>query len=952
MRLRKILLCLMVLTGVAVTTASYVRGRVTDDTGEGLPGASVTIFSLPDTVPGLTAMTDENGEYVIPVDSAGRYLLLYSMTGTEPAALDVDVKEDTDTLTAEPVMLTENATMLGEVVVKGVKTAVISKQDTLEFNADSYHVRTNSNVEDLLKRLPGVEVGSDGSITSGGKSVTKILVDGEEFFSDDPKAATKNLPSSMIDKVQVVNRKSDLARLTGVDDGEEETVINLTVKKGMKNGWFGNVEAGYGTDDRYKYSFNINRFYNGNQISLIGGGNNINEMGFTDRGRGRFAGFGGLNGINTTRHIGINFNVGNKEKFRVGGNVIYSYSDRKAIQSSETEFLFPDSVSWQSSSGSARDKGHNVNADFRMQWKIDEANTIDFRPRFSYSHRDETLEEATALNAGDTHRTPVNNSEQQRRQRGDSYELSGNLIFNHNFLSHPGRSLSFQGRYNFSDSRTYEYSWSRIKYYLLSEQDEELYRYLHNRSWNSGVDGRITWTEPIGDASRGNYLTFAYSVNYKWNNADRLTYSLDPLLYNGTLASPPSDAPDGITADESLSNRFRNRFFTQEAQIGYKRITSKYNLEAGIIFSPASSQSEDLINSARNIPTRWVYNFSPFLRYRLKFGSGALRINYRARTSQPSMSQLQPVADISDPLHITVGNPELKPSFTQTVMAHFNQFDTESQRSLFAVLHAQYTNNNIASRTVTDAETGVRTTTYTNVNGDWNLMGMGMITQPFRNRNWRFEGRLRANYSSSAGFINGERNRSGNLGIAPELGLTFTSDIFQFSLGPSYSYQLATASMPDQPNRSIHSYGFNANAALYLPFGLELTSDLNMAHNSGYASGYNSNQWLWNAQLSYSLLRNKSLTLSFSVYDILQMKKNISRSVSAASIIDSRVNDLTRYCMFTITWKFNSFGSKKDIPEMDGMRGPGGHDGPPPGNERNGRPSAPPAGAPMGPPGM
>lgn len=933
MRLKPFIPCLMALGGIAAaqTFIPSRQMRGDNDVADGRHAASNRGDSVPESI--VTVIEEMNDPDTVAIVSDS----IATIAPDSTAIINSD-SIDWDAVDWDSMF---DSTLLDEIVVTGVKTAVIAKQDTIEYNAGSFKTATNANVEDLLKKLPGVEVGSDGSITSGGKSVTKILVNGKEFFSDDPTAATKNIPSDMVDKVQVVQRKSDLAQLTGVDDGEEETVINLTVKKNMENGWFGNVEAGYGTDGRYKYSFMVNRFQNGNQLTLLGGGNNVNQQGFADRGRGRFGGFGGNNGINSTQHIGINFNVGKGDSLRFGGNVMYSHSDRKTYETRNTQYLLPDSVSYLDSWQSTRDRGHNIFADLRLQWKIDAANTIDFRPRFSYSHRDMERNDTSALFAGDVARTQVNKTDNRRRVAGDSYDVSANLIYNHNFLSHPGRSISFQGRYSFADSRQNEFSWSKLQYFLLTGQDEDLFRYIDTHTWSNSVNGRLTWTEPLGDVSRGNFLTIAYNVDYRWNNADKLTYGLDPADFTGFLPDPTGKVPVGAERDDDLSNRFRNRFFTQELQVGYKKVAKKYNLQAGITFSPSSSGSEDLINDARNIPTRWVWNVAPFLNMRWKFdNSSSLRVNYRARTSQPSMSQLQPVADISDPMNVTVGNPDLKPSFSQSLMAHYNGFDTSSQRSIFGVLSAGLTTNNVVSRTVTDSETGVRTTSYENMNGDWNLMAMGMITQPFRNRAWRFNARLQARYSSSGGYINGERNRSGNLVIFPSAGVTFTHDIFQLSVAPTYSYQLATATLPQQPDRSVHSYGFDANGALYLPFGLELTTDLNMSKTTGYAAGYNSTQWLWNAQLSYSFLRNKQLTLSLSVYDILQMKKNISRSVSAASIVDARINDLTRYAMVTLTWKFNTFGSSSDIPKVDA--GPGDHgrgdrpQGPPPGGERGG----------------
>ena len=331
----------------ASALAATVKGKITDIDGQPLPGTSVQLVALPDTIRAGYQLSSDNGDFSFNKIKPGSYVLLASMTGMEEIGKTIEVKDSAQTLDLGKIVLSENAYTLNEAVVTAVKAAVVAKQDTIEFNAGSYHTAPNATVNDLLKKLPGVEVGEDGAITSNGKSITKILVNGKEFFGDDPQMATKNLPSDMVDKVQVVDRKSDLARLTGVDDGEEETVINLTVKKDMNNGWFGNVGGGYGTDGRYQGSFVVNNFNNGNQITILGGANNINESGFSDRGRGRFRDFGGSGGINRSQRFGLNFNVGKDEIFRVGGNVLYSHSDRNSTRRTATQYLFPDSVSTQ-----------------------------------------------------------------------------------------------------------------------------------------------------------------------------------------------------------------------------------------------------------------------------------------------------------------------------------------------------------------------------------------------------------------------------------------------------------------------------------------------------------------------------------------------------------------------------------------------------------------------------
>lgn len=929
---------LLIVFGYVSLIAGDIKGTVVDIDDEPLPGASVTLKIMPDSVTTALQATNVDGNFLIDNLKNGRYQLTVSMTGMEDVVKYINITDSSNNISVGKITLSENAIVLKETVVTGVRAAVVAKQDTIEFNADSYHTATNSTVDQLLKRLPGVEVGSDGSITSNGKTITKILVDGKEFFADDPQMATKNLPSNMVDKIQVIDRKSDLARLTGIDDGEEETVINLKVKKDMNNGWFGNVSGGYGYDDKYSGSFVINNFNNGNQITLLGGLNNINERGFTDRGRGRFRDFGGSGGITTAQRLGLNFNVGNEEIFRVGGNVLYSHSDRKVTQKSATQFLLPDSVSYQDAGSYNNDKGHNLNVDLRLQWNINENNTLDFRPRFSMNFRDAERIDSSILRAGDPMMSLVNENLNFQNNKGKSYETSGNFIFNHKFASKPGRAFSVNVQYTFSKTLQKALTWSNILYFLLNDMDEELYRYLDNKSFSNSVEGRLTWTEPIGNVQKGNFMTFSYRTRYQWNNSDQFTYNLPIPEFNDPDLSVGNKVPPGAEFDPDLSNSFRNKFFTQELQVGYKKVSKTVNLEAGLLFSPSSSSSTDLINDARNIPTRWVWNVSPFANARVKFSNtSSLRANYRARTSQPSMSQLQPVPDVSDPLNIKIGNPELKPTFTQNISLNFNNFNQDRQQSVMLMFNAQYSLNSIVSRTVSDAETGGRTTTYSNVNGNTNLFFMGMYTGPFSNRKWRFNARFNSRYASTPGYINGDFNRSDNITLSPAAGITFSSDIFQISVNPNYSYNTVINSLPDQKNRKTQSYGFNADASLYLPFGLDLTTDLNFAANSGYTTGYNINQWLWNAQLSYSFLSDKSLTFSVKAYDILHQKKNISRSVGASSIVDTEYNDLTRYVMFSLTWSFNTLKKKN--------KGPTGEDqmfmGPPPGG---GRPMGPPPG--------
>lgn len=939
----KALLCkalaLALVMGLSLALCSYnVTGVVVDTDKEPLIGASVRLLSPRDSAVIATTVANNNGRFNIRQVNNGSYILEAAYIGS--ATQTRRIKVAGQNLKLDTLVLAEDAYTLGDVVITGQRTPITVKEDTVEFNADAYKTQPNAVVEDLLKRLPGVEVDANGKITSNGKEITKILVDGKEFFSDDPKVASKNLPVNMVDKLQVVDRKSDLARMTGVDDGEEETVINLTVKKGMKNGWFGNVEAGYGTDDRYKGSFVVNRFWNNNQLTLLGGINNINEPGFTDGASGRFRRFGGDNGLQTSRALGLNFNVGKDENLRVGGNVMYSNTSSRTITSQDRQMLFPnDSSSYLNSYKTARDNGHNLRADFRVQWKPDSLNTFEFRPNFSYSHNRSFSNDSSLTSAGDAMRSPVTHSNNINTSRGDSWSAGARIIYNHKFRSRPGRSFSIMANISTSNTREKEDAWSLNRFYLLGDSIDLYDQYIDNHTWNTTASARVTWTEPLGDIKKGNFLTLAYNIQYRWNNADRMTYD-NPMA--DILGPGERPAIDSLMWNVDLSNRFRNYYMNQDIRLGYKHITKATNLEVGISLVPQMSRSKDLVNDERSIPTRHTFNVAPFLRYRWKISkTRSFNINYRGRTSLPTMTQLQPVADMSDPLKIVVGNPNLDPSFTHHIQFRFQDFNQEAQRSIMAMLFTQITQNSIVSRTSFDSTTGGQTTTYANVNGVWNAFGMMMFSMPLKfNRAFQFSNHLNFRYNHGVGFNNDARNTSSTLNASISPGLAWRPANLELEIRPRYDIQTTAStfsrSTADGASNTIHSYGGMFYGTYYTPIGITLQTDLNYTATSGYAPGYNKKEWMWNASIAYSFLRGQSATVTLKAYDLLKQRSNISRTVTANYIDDISYNSLGRYFMVTFTYKFNTFGKGNEPANRNERRGPGG---PPPGNgPRGGRP--------------
>ena len=736
----------------------------------------------------------------------------------------------------------------------------------------------------------------------------------------------------MIEKLQVVDRKSNMARLTGVDDGEDETVINLTFKRGMNQGWFGTAETGYGTDDRYMASFNVNRFWNGNQVTLLGNFNNTNQLGFTDSNGNRFRRFGGNNGITESRALGLNFNVGKEDIIRIGGDVMWSNTDRKSITRQEREYLFSDYSTFAKINKYSRDRGNNFRGDFRVLWKPDSFNTLEVRPNFSLnfnkSRSTENTDYFNRYHEHASHNATGSNSD------GDSYEFGGRIIYSHSFKNHRGRSFSLSSNYRYSNVIENESSFSDFIRLLEDDPDNEmdipdkLDQYNDNKTWSNQIMGQFTWTEPLGDVSNGNYLTFSYRANYRWNNADKLVYNL-PDDYDLGIYPPVTIGPGGsyipVEPDPKYSNRYRNNYFNQQIRAGYRKVTKNANLEVGLALVPQMSKSIFLDNADKNID-RWVWNYAPFLRYRYKFSKqSSIQVNYRGQSSQPSMTQLQPVLDISNPTNQIQGNPNLDPSFNHNLMVRYQNFSMESQRSVMLMANIQMTQNAIISATQM-YENGSRLTRYINVNGVWNGRLMNMFSMPFRNKKWSFSNHIFTNASRTIGYNNNQKNTSLTFMVSENPGITFRPDNFELELRPRYSLQTTHNTVQVQGNQTVHSYGGRFDGSYYTSWGLTLQTDINYSATSGYAAGYNTRTWLWNATLSQQFLKSKSLTLAVKVFDLLNQRSNIRRTVTANYIDDIEYNSLTRYFMVTLSYRFNSFG-KGNRPEGFEERGPGGRRG-------------------------
>lgn len=914
-------------SGVNVTGSVVEQGSDTP-----IEQATVRLLNVKDSAMVRGVVSARNGSFTLKNVKKGSYLLHITFIGYDPLYQPLQITGKKNPVNVGKLELSDGAIELGEAVVIGKAPEVTVRNDTVEYNADSYKVTEGSVLEDLLKKMPGVEVDSEGKITVNGKEVKKVMVDGKEFFSDDPKVASKNLPAKMIDKLQVLDKKSDMAQMTGFDDGEEETVINLTVKPGMKQGWFGNAYGGYGSKDRYEGNAMVNRFVNNDQITFMGGTNNTNNMGFSDLastmfsgmggGGGRRGGFGAGSGITSSGNAGLNFSKEFKpDKLTLGGNTRYSHSDNDARSKSDRQNILPgDSSSYDNSEAMSRTKSDNFGVDFRLEWKPDTMTQLIFRPSFSLSHSmNDNFSDATTL---DNERDTVNTNKSSNYSESNGYNLNASIDFSRK-LNNKGRV--FSATLSGGNSNSYSDGMNRSDIVYFNQTDALKNSIIDQRSRydNKGFNYRayVSWVEPIG---HNNFIQATYSISQRKQEALKNVYNQDA---------------DGIynVLDSAYSQSYRNNFISQRASLSFKSQRAKFNYTIGLNLDPSYSSSENFVgDTTLSKITRKVVNLSPMAQFNYMFDKRTnLRIMYNGRTSQPSMTQLQPVADISDPTNITIGNPDLNPRYTNNVFIRFQQFTPEKQRAFMIMANGSYIINDIVSYTSYNQETGVKTTTYKNVNGNYSGNVRMMLNTPLKNKKFSINSMTMASFANSNGYINEEKNTNRNLILSERGGIDFRSSYLDLGVNGNIRYNATSNSLQKENNQNTFNYGAGGYTTIYLPLNFKIESDVNWSTNSGYGDGFKQNEVLWNASASKSFLKNNQGTLRFKIYDILQQRSNISRSVTASYIQDSEYNTLGSYFMVHFIYRFSIFkgGASASDVKTPGRGGRGrGPMGAPPGH--------------------
>ena len=920
----------------ASNTPKDVAGTIwgifeSDSAGMALPGANVRLLRAADSSLVKGMATGPDGRFLFSGVQQGDYILSASFLGHLTSFIPVPATRfrGNRNIDLGKITLRESAIALSGAVIEGQAPEVVVKEDTLEYNPAAFKVQEGSVVEDLLKRMPGIEVEADGAITSAGRSVRRVTVNGKEFFGNDPRMATQNLTVEMIDKVQVIEKQTEQSILTGVDDGETETIINLVIKKNMMKGWMGNITAGMGAlvdnrnneGPRYTAQGRLMKFTEETQTTFIVNGNNINRQGFTDGGNavrmnsgggGDRGGGGGGGGITNSHSFGFNSSTVISEKLRIGGDLSYNFSETFSNRNSFRTNLLIDSVSYRKSESKSENNSHNFVVNGRVEYKPDSVYNIVFVPRLSYNLSNSHSHSLQETFAGDEYRTDVNSSDATTGMKSNGLNLSGDLTISRSFAKKSRRlSLAMSGNLNHSSGNGTNLSDSR--FFLQEGRD----RFLNQESQTStntySYNIRATYVEPLRENLN---LQLSYNIRQNGTRNIRETYDYDGVNFSS------------LNTDYSKS--LDNRFVTQTIGVTLNGTHEKYNYTAGVNIVPSYTQSTSFIKNGisegvdstlNHIKGRKVINYAPQVNFTYRFTRQTnLRFTYRGNTSQPSVTQLDPTLNVTNPLNIRSGNPDLLPSFSNNMSLRFNTNQRETQRSLTATVDYSFTLNEIINYTTNDYDpetgdirpgTGIQHTAPINENGSWRSSGNIMFSTPIgSSKRFRFNATTQLGYRNQIGYTTvrkqSQRNITITTNVSENIGLSYNKNWFYGQLRANVRFSNSTYSLEGKEGKQDANFGITYNTQLTLPWSMGINSDINYRAQRGLSEGYNKDEVIWNAGISKQFLKGNRATLKVEWTDILQQRLNISRNVTANYIEDSEYNALTGYVMVTFSYRFNN----------------------------------------------
>ena len=933
-----------------------VSGAIIDrDTKDPVEQVTVQLLKTDSTyVTG--AISNEKGLFHLNAPENGKYLLKITSVGYKPTVKRVVIEQDKN-LALGNVVVGADAIMLKGAVVTAMAQKVTLKEDTFVYNSAAYRTPEGSVVEELVKRLPGAEVSDDGTIKINGKEVKKILVDGKEFMTGDTKTALKNLPTSIIDKIKAYDEKSDLSKVTGIDDGEEQTVLDFNVKKGMNKGLMSNIDLGIGNKDRYSARGMGGYFNSNNRFLLFGNANNTSDRGFGGGGPRR--GFGGGNGLNASKMLAANYNYEEKNKFKFNTSLRWNHSDGDVWSRRSSENFMGSSSSFSNSLNQNFSRSDSWNGNIRLEWMPDTMTNILFRPSISWTTNDSRSTGISASYNQDPYQyteDPLSDEGIEKmdevdavinRQKSVSLSYSKNnnirgMLQLNRKLNNKGRNVTLRMDAKYTDKDSKSISLQNAHLYLVQNEAGLDSTYQTNRynltpSKDYSYSAQATYSEPLWKAT---FLQFSYKFTYSYSKSDRSTYDFSKYSFDGISPEYGAwgnylgrlDGELGDYRDDKLSRYSEYRNYTHDIQVMMRFIRQKYNLNFGVMIQPQRSKFIQDYQGKYVDTVRTVTNVSPTLDFRYRFSKMSnLRVNYRGTTAQPSISQLLDITDNSDPLNVSMGNPGLKPSFTQNFRLFYNNFVQNHNKGVMTYINFSTTSNSISNKVTYDETTGGRITRPENINGNWNVMGAFMFNCSIDSTGvWNINTGTNLGYNHYVSYLSldksqdSQKNTTQNTTWNERLSLSYRNDWLELSLDGTLAYNHAKNKLQPNSNLDTWQFSYGPSMTLTAPWGTSLNTSLSCSSRRGYSdASMNTDEFVWNAQLSQGFLKGKPLTVMLQFYDLLHQQSTFSRAISSVSRTDTEYNAINSYAMLHVVYRMNLFGGK-DARKGNREEGPGG----------------------------
>lgn len=933
---RIFLACLALLTlTIAHAQDRSISGTVTDQqTKNPLSGATARLTNLSDTNVVRNSITDSTGKFRFGGLSKDSFLLSISYIGYN--AISRIIAVDTSDINLSIAAVSGSNSDMATVIITTTISPVTQKGDTLQFNANQFKVNPDASSEDLVRKIPGITV-ENGEVKAQGETVRRVTLDGRELFGDDATAALRNLPAEVVDKIQVLDRLSDQDRASGVITGETQKEINIVTRAGMRNGQYGRVYAGYGTDDRYSLGGNSTFLKENRRISLVGQSNNVNQQNFSQQdllgvtssgrggggfgGGGNFRGGGGRgggggsfmvgqqNGINRTHAFGVNYADLWGKKIRVSGSYFFNNGKNTTEQESITEYLQPIgglSKINQTSNSVGDNFNHRVN--MRLEYQIDSANQLIITPNLSFQRNESTrLSNVSSFNTiGDISTETINRTMSLR----NGNNLSNNILYSHNFPKR-GRtfSINLNTSYNKRDGESYT-DYTKFDHIESTDSTDNRFSDQSNRTFQTSA--RLSYTEPLSEKSQ---LQFTYNPSWSKSKADQMTYSYDSV------------AKEYSIFNDRLSNVFDNRTTAHNGGIAFRTGDRDNQFNAGINY-----QRTELYNN-RTYPapafegSKAFNNILPNAMARFKLSSRSnMRLFYRTNVNQPSITQLQDVVDATNPPFYSQGNPELKPQYSHSLNGNYTFTNTGKGTVFVANVYAQKSNNYITNATYivvgTDSVIGknrlVRNDQLTkpiNVDGYYNLRSFLTFAFPLKFIKSNFNMNGGVSYSNIPGFFNNQSIESKNYTYS--LGTVISSNVSQyvdFTVSYSANYNTSVAETPgfaskiQKSTQKFFSHRGSVQLNLLSKNGWFFQNDLN---NQLQWQETTEQYWLWNLSVGKKFLKDRKGELKLTAFDVLKQNVSFSRNVSddGNSIYTQRAQVLTQYFLLTFTYNLRNFGT-------------------------------------------